>query len=108
MAEQLWNDLAALALDGAINNSQTSITVSSALAVSANFRIIIDSELMLVTAVASTTWTVTRGAESTTAASHADLATIHIIATAGGLNQWLSDAVSLGLQVAIARTALLP
>jgi hypothetical protein len=49
------------------------------------FRIRIDSELMIVTNVSGTTWTVTRGAESSTAATHLISAAVTHILTAGSL-----------------------
>jgi hypothetical protein len=63
--------LNATKLSGPINNSQTSITVASATgAPAAGFRVRIDKELLLVTAVAGTTWTVARGVDGTTATAH--------------------------------------
>lgn len=60
----------------------------------AQFRIKIDDELLLVTAIGGTgnkTWTVTRGAESTSAASHVDGSNVYLVETAGGFLQWLND-----------------
>ncbi|TML50805.1 MAG: hypothetical protein E6G21_08885 [Actinobacteria bacterium] len=60
-------------LGSAITSSQTSITVASAggFPTSGNFRVRIDDEDMTVTGgQGSTTWTVTRGVNGTTAASH--------------------------------------
>jgi hypothetical protein len=93
MTERLANEIVT-SLSAAINASQTSITVTSATGFpAANFRIRIDNELMLVTGVAGTTWTVTRAVESTTVASHAILADVSHILTAGGLAQALAEAV---------------
>lgn len=82
-------------LNGAINNSTTSITVTSASlfpSVSDQwYRIIIDGEIILVTSgQGTTTWTVTRGVENTATASHANGATITQIITSQGLKelQW--------------------
>jgi hypothetical protein len=64
---------ASTTLAAAINSSQTTITVSSAsgFPTSGTFRIRIDDEDMTVTGgLGTTTWTVTRGVNSTTAASH--------------------------------------
>jgi Tfp pilus assembly protein PilX len=64
---------ASTTLAAAINASQTTITVSSAsgFPASGTFRIRIDDEDMTVTGgQGTTTWTVTRGVNSTTAASH--------------------------------------
>lgn len=47
------------------------------------FRVSIDSELLLVTAATTTTWTVTRGVEGTTAAPHrANLTVAHVLTAA--------------------------
>jgi hypothetical protein len=50
-----------------------------------NFRILIDSEYMLVTGVSGTTFTVTRGIEGSTAATHTVGAQVTQIVTAGAL-----------------------
>lgn len=93
MSVELFANNAQTTLNGGINNSVTSITVTSASGFPAtgNFRILIDSEIMIVTAVSSNTFTVTRGAESTTAASHNDLSTVTMIITNGGLLQFRAD-----------------
>lgn len=85
-------------LNGAINNSVTSVVVHSAASFPAtgNFRILIDSEIMLVTSVSSNTFTVTRGAESTTAASHIDGAVVSGIVTAGALDAFRADMLTSG------------
>jgi hypothetical protein len=57
-----------------------------------NFQIRIDNELTLVTAVSGTTWTVTRGIESTGAASHLNGVAVNHFMTAGGLAQIFSEA----------------
>jgi hypothetical protein len=72
-----------------IDNSVTTLTVKSAVGfpTGGNFRIIIDSEIMLVTDVQGKTFTVTRAQEGTSAASHdADAAVFHVL-TAGSLAQ---------------------
>lgn len=82
MAEQYANN-AKTTLNGSINNSTTSITVTdgSVFPSSGDFRLKCESELMLCTARSGNTLTVTRGAESTTAASHADLTQISLVLT---------------------------
>jgi hypothetical protein len=75
------------ALDGAIDNSQTTFDVLSATGAPAvNFRIKVENEIMLVTGVSSLTFTVARGQESTSAASHADGTLVTHILTATALN----------------------
>lgn len=87
MSKEQYANNATATLNGAITSGATSLQVSSASAFpsSGNFRILIDSEILLVTAVSGTTFTVTRGAESSTAAAHSNGATVSHILTAGGL-----------------------
>lgn len=76
-------------LDAAIDSDDTSLTVKSAVGFPTigNFRIIVESEIMLVTDVQGKTFTVTRAQEGTSAASHdADIAVFHTL-TAGALAQ---------------------
>lgn len=62
----------------------TSITVTSSASFPAvDFIIAIDTEAMLVTNVSGTTWTVTRGYESSTAATHLNGATVYHNISAG-------------------------
>lgn len=97
MAEQLANN-ASTTLNGAINNSVTSVVVTdgSKFPSTGNFRILVGTELMLVTARSSNTLTVTRGIESTTAASHADLDIVDHVYTKGSLDQILADYSQIG------------
>jgi hypothetical protein len=71
-------------LDGALTDSATSVDVVNAASfpTSGDFVINVEGELMLVTAVASNTFTVTRGAESTAAVSHPTGATVKNVLTA--------------------------
>lgn len=81
-------------LDGAIDDSVTSLTVTAStnFPSSPNYRIRIDSEIMLVTAGAGTlTWTVTRGADGTTAASHIDGSTVTHVLTADAVAEFRID-----------------
>ncbi len=67
-------------LDGSITAAVTTITVTSSadFPLEGEFRIQIESELLLVTAGWGTTsWTVTRGLDGTTAATHADDVILH-------------------------------
>jgi len=85
-------------LDAAIDNDDLVLTVKSAVGfpTGGNFRIIIDSEIMLVTDVQGKTFTVTRAQEGTSAASHdADAAVFHIL-TAGALAQRDGDQFAVG------------
>ena len=83
--ERIEND-ATSTLNGAIDNSTTSVVVTSASTFPSegDFRILIDSEIMLVTAVSGATFTVVRAQEGTTAASHdTGQAVIHLATREG-------------------------
>ena len=86
MTEQFSN-LAITTLSSGVDDSQTTIPVVSVgnFPTQGQFRILIDSEILIVTALSGTTWTVTRGAESTTPASHPANATVAHVLTAGSL-----------------------
>lgn len=80
----------------------TTLSVASATGfpTTGQFRILIDSEILLVTAVSGTTFTVVRGVEGTTAASHSGGMTVTQILTRDGLGGIggtviLSDSFSL-------------
>jgi hypothetical protein len=96
MATEKFANNAATTLAAAITTTNgTSITVTSETGFPAvQFRIIIDSEIMLVTTVATTTWTVARAQEGTTGATHLNGAPVTHILTAGGLAQTLTDTKS--------------
>lgn len=77
---------------GTLTSGATSMIVTSATgAPAANFRVKIDTELILVTAKAGTTFTITRGIEGTTGASHSDGATVTHVLTSGGLAQLIAE-----------------
>ena len=85
--EQFANN-AQTTLNGANTSGAASLTVASAVGfpAAAQFRIRIDDELLLVTAGAgTTTWTVTRGMESTSAVAHSSGATVTHVLTAGAV-----------------------
>ena len=98
--EQFANN-ATTTLNGTITSSATTLIASSTTSFPATpqFRIIIDSEIMLVTGVSggtsNTTYTVSRGVENTTQASHTNGATISMILTAAAMNQAKVDAVTV-------------
>lgn len=96
MTETFVNGASQTDLNGAINNSVTSLDVddASVFPTVGNFRIRIDNELMLVTGVSSNTLTVTRAIEGTSAASHSDEATVDFELTAAALIQIRLDALS--------------
>jgi len=80
-------------LNGTIDNSTTTVAVADASVFSPlpQFRIIIDSEIMLVTAIAGNSLTVTRGAESSLAAAHTDGANVAQIITREGIQRMQRD-----------------
>jgi hypothetical protein len=82
--EQFANN-AQTTLNGGITAAATSLIVAdpSNFPATPQFRILIDSELMLVTSVAGSTFTVTRGLENTAAAAHSNGATVTQVLTAG-------------------------
>ena len=86
MAEQFKN-LASTTLSGDIDNSTTSISVASAMGFTGgDFRILVDSEIMKVTGVSGTTFTVARHQEGTAATAHSNGATVAHVLTAGALD----------------------
>lgn len=88
-------------LNGAITNVATTMTVAAfstfptAVTGVTQFRVLIDTELILVTNVATTTWTISRGAEGTTGAAHSTGATVTHIVSAAALAGLISDAVQI-------------
>lgn len=93
MTERFANN-AASTLNGAINGSTTTIVVTSATPFpnAGNFRLLLGSnpntaEIVLVTGVSGTTFTVVRGQEFTSAQSWPDLTPVTQILTAGALTQ---------------------
>lgn len=100
MAELLANN-ASTTLNGGIDNSTTTVvvTLATGFPVTGDFRIIVDSEIMLVTGVSGNTFTVTRGVESTGAVSHSNAAVVTHILTAAGLAQFVEDNAPGGASV---------
>lgn len=88
MAVEQLTSLASTTLSGSILDTDTTLVVASTtrFPTTGNFRILIDTEIILVTAVAGTTFTITRAQEGTTAAGHADTTPIAHIMTAEHLN----------------------
>lgn len=97
MTEQLANN-AITTLNGGITATATSLTVTSAtlFPTSPQFRILVDSELMLVTGVAGNVFTVTRGIESTVQTSHNSGANVAVVYTVGAIQQFRADTVQVG------------
>lgn len=57
---------------------------------SGTFRVLIDTEIVKVTGVSGSTWTIVRGDDGSTAASHTDGTTAYIIVTKAALNALVS------------------
>lgn len=79
-------------LASSISDSATSISVASSATFpsAGNFRVLIDTEILKVTAVSGTTWTVTRGDGGTVAASHTSSTQIYGIVTKEALDAIIS------------------
>jgi hypothetical protein len=80
-------------LNGSINSSTTSVAVNNAAAFpsTGNFRILVDSEIMLVTSVSTNTFTVVRAQEGTTGAAHTSGAICTHVLTAGAMQTFSYD-----------------
>lgn len=91
MAEQFAN-LARSTLAAAMTVGATSLQVASAAAFSTagTFRVKVGDELMVVTGVSGTTFTVTRGAEGTTAATHGAGSAVKQVVTKAALDAALA------------------
>ena len=96
-ARELFANNAVTTLDGGIDASQTSIDVvdGSLFPATGNFRLVIDSEIIIVTARVTNTLTVVRAQEGTTGASHSSGAVVTLALTAGGFEQWAKDNIPL-------------
>lgn len=99
MAIEQYTNKADTTLNGAISStSSTSIVVTdgSVFPSVGNFRIIIDSEIMKVTARSTNTLTVVRGQEGTTAATHLDLAPVTDVLTKQSFLNLLGEGIATG------------
>jgi len=96
--QQLANN-AQSTLSATITNTATSLVVVSASAfpTSGNFHILIETEIILVTAVSGTTFTITRAQEGTTAVGHNSGVTVTAIITKAALENYRSDFVITSL-----------
>jgi len=93
-----FSNLAVNVLSAAMTTTAISCSLTDAFSfpASGSFRIKIDDEILIVTAVAGNIFTVARGAEGTTARSHAAGALVRHLLTKGGLearvaNRFISD-----------------
>ena len=117
MAIEIFGNNAQCTLNGAINAVQVNITVNPPsnpgwlFPPTGNFRILIDNEILLVTAVAGLVWTVVRGVEAGTdpaavPAPHANGALVSQVETSGGLIQAIVDRVVWTVSAGIASAAI--
>jgi hypothetical protein len=89
MAENISNN-ASTTLASNCGLTDGTITVTSSTGFPApNYRLVIDSEIMLVTAVDGNTWTVTRAQENTALAGHTAGASAMNVLTAQGLQNYI-------------------
>ena len=93
MTTERFSTQASTALATLVGAGDLTISVQSTthFPTSPEFRIRIGQELMLVTGVSGTTWTVTRGIEGTTSASHAPGSTVVAVLTGGALDEMRSE-----------------
>ena len=117
MAIEIFGNNAQCTLNGAINAVQVNITVNPPsnpgwlFPPTGNFRILIDNEILLVTAVAGLVWTVVRGVEAGTdpaavPAPHANGALVSQVETSGGLIQAIVDRVVWTVSAGIASASI--
>lgn len=98
MAVQVFCDDTTTTLNGSINSSVTSIIVNTTTGfpTTGNFDIRIDDEYMTVTSLSGTIWTVIRGIAGSTAATHANAATVYPVVTKEGFDQRFKDNIGRG------------
>ena len=82
------------------NGTSLSVASASGFPSTGNFRVLIDSELLICTAVSGTTFTVIRGAEGTTAATHSSGATVTHVLSRDGLRGVFSQVYGGGFRQA--------
>ncbi len=87
MATEQFSNNGLSSLNGAITSGASTLIVNAATSFPTipQFRLLIDSELMLVTAVSGTTFTITRAIEGTVAAAHANGVAVYQSLTAGAI-----------------------
>lgn len=90
MARENYGNLLATTLSAAITStSATSLSVvsSTGFPSSGQFTVRIDGEILLVTAISGTTWTITRGQEGSTAATHTVGTYVTMVLTDGSIRR---------------------
>lgn len=97
MAEVFVNDFQTT-LNGSITSGTNPITVTAGTSEASQFRCRIDDEILIVTAGGDgTSWTVTRGAEGTSADAHNDGATVTVVLTDGALDNWMTEQLTTNI-----------
>lgn len=89
----------------AIDDSQVVMVVDAQAPAAANFRVLVEQELIKVTDNGTLTWTIERGAEGTTPAAHAAGTLVIAVLTAEGLNEWGNNSTGLLAHIADATGA---
>lgn len=102
MTEQL-NNSSSTTLSAAITTTDATtatVTNGTLFPSSGNFRILVDTELMLVGARSGNNLSsITRGIEGTTAATHSNGATVTHLLTKAGLDQYLTENYSVAIEL---------
>jgi hypothetical protein len=95
MATEKFANKPITTLNGSIIPGATSLTVTSPslFPVTPQFRILVEDEIMIVTGVTGSTYTITRGAEGTVDVGHSSGVSVTHILTAGALNQIKVDLI---------------
>lgn len=96
--EQLINGSASTTLGSSIISTATTLTVGSGTGFPSdgNFRVRIDDEIVLVTAVSGTTWTISRGSDGTTPGNHSSAAPVKFYLTGGTFDGLQNDMYQVG------------
>jgi hypothetical protein len=98
--EQTTIGVSPTTLNGALTSTATSVTLTSGAGISTCNGLMVDSELMVVTAVSGNTVTVTRGTIGTTAASHLTGAKVTITQSGNG-SCWLANLMANQVNIAM-------
>ncbi len=93
--EQTVNDAETL-LSAVSASIDTTIAVANPapFPIEGSFRVIVDFEIMLVTAVSGSTFTVTRGVDGTAASDHVLNSQVSAVVTRDGLNRFISERIN--------------
>jgi hypothetical protein len=94
MAEQLFNSAQDnINMPAGVSATDTVFTLADGTNVpgTPDWRLRLDDELCLVTAISGNDLTVTRGIEGTTATAHLDGTSVYCVMTAGGIKQYILE-----------------